>query len=58
MEVATSCIIHGVKARKLDKWSYLENKEAAGQGMHLAIFMYFPAANCWEEIIIKMGAVN
>ena len=46
MEVATSCIIHGVKARKLDKWSYLENKEAAGQGMHLAIFMYFPAANC------------
>ena len=44
MEVLTSCIIHEGIARKLGKRLYLENKEAALQGMHQAIFMYFPSA--------------
>ena len=57
-EVVTSCIIHYGMARKLGKYSYIENKEAASQGIHLTIFMYFLATNCWEGVLIKMGVVN
>ena len=57
MEAVISFIFHEGIAQKLGKCSYIENKEAR-QGMHLALFMYFPAANCWEEGSIKMRIVN
>ena len=39
MEIVTSCIIHERITQKLRKCSYIENKEAARQAVHMAIFM-------------------
>ena len=58
MKVFTSYIISERIARKLGECSYIENKEAARKGMHLAIFIYFLAANCWERVLMKIGVVN
>ena len=58
MKVVTSCITHEGIAQKVGKWSYMENKEAARQAMHLDMFTYFPAADCWEWELLKMGVVN
>ena len=58
MEVATLCIIHEGIAQKLGKCSYTESKEASRQGMHLNIFMYFPAANFWQGANNKNGSWN
>ena len=39
MEVVTSCIIHERITQKFRKCSHIENKEAARQAVHMAIFM-------------------
>ena len=43
---------------KLRTCSYIENKEAARQRMLIAVFLYFPTANCWGEVLRKEGSWN